>query len=91
MGSGDMTVITNAKHSLTIFEGSLTTPTCDEVVTWTVFETPIKMKADTFAALTQSTGVSDPITKNPNTPSNYRNVQPLNGRKINYYKKVHKT
>lgn len=69
------------------YDGSLTTPTCDEVVTWTVFETPIKMKADTFAALTQSTGVSDPITKNPNTPSNYRNVQPLNGRKINYYKK----
>jgi hypothetical protein len=31
-----------------------------------------------FAALTQSTEVTDPITKNQNTPSNYINVQPLN-------------
>jgi len=69
------------------YDGSLTTPGCDEVVTWTVFETPIKMKAATFDMLTKSTGLATLPPTDPKTPSNYRKVQALNGRKVNYYKK----
>jgi len=57
------------------YKGSLTTPTCNEVVIWSVFEYPMQLsqaQMDAFRSLQDHDG---------NTLcNNYRAVQPLNGR-----------
>jgi carbonic anhydrase len=54
------------------YNGSLTTPDCDEGIRWTVFNTPIQLSADQLAKLTS---VYD---------DNSRPRQPLNGRKLTF-------
>lgn len=57
------------------YSGSLTTPTCNEVVTWTVFEDPITIsnnQIEEFRKLLDD--AENPIV------DNFRPVQPLNGR-----------
>ncbi len=57
------------------YNGSLTTPPCSEVVSWYVLSKPIeasKQQLEKFAEILHS---------------NFRPVQPLNGRKIKVYKK----
>ncbi|KAA0192997.1 carbonic anhydrase alpha, 10-like [Hyalella azteca] len=59
------------------YEGSLTTPVCNEVVVWTVFKQPLpvsKAQLDALRDLTDDKG--QPIQ------DNYRNPLPLNGRKV---------
>lgn len=57
------------------YSGSLTTPNCNEVVTWTVFENSItisKAQIEKFRELLNEEG--------HHVEDNFRHVQPLNGR-----------
>ena len=54
------------------YNGSLTTPDCDEGIRWTVFNTPVQLSAAQIAKLTS---VYD---------DNSRHIQPLNGRKLTF-------
>lgn len=59
------------------YEGSLTTPGCNEIVTWTVFEEPKKMKESDIELLRQVAGAGD-----AKIGPNYRPVQKLGKRKM---------
>jgi len=62
------------------YQGSLTTPSCNEVVVWTVFKEPLKLsedQLDVFRTLLDS--------KDKPIVDNYRPVQPLNGRTISTF------
>merc|ERR1712130_390717 len=62
------------------YDGSLTTPTCNEAVRWILFTQPIPISAsqmDSFRALKDKG--DQPIV------DNYRPPQPLNGREVNFY------
>ncbi|GLE03927.1 hypothetical protein PINS_up012838 [Pythium insidiosum] len=63
------------------YAGSLTTPTCDEIVDWWVVEKPLKVSAaglDKLRPLMERLKAADRGT-------NARPVQPLNGRQISAY------
>ncbi|KAM4024070.1 carbonic anhydrase 4-like [Anomaloglossus baeobatrachus] len=61
--------------------GSLTTPTCDEAVLWSVFKTPITVPSSVVkafsSALKQNASGNMEILQN-----NFRSPQPLNGRNV---------
>ncbi|XP_071763457.2 uncharacterized protein LOC139918085 [Centroberyx gerrardi] len=54
------------------YNGSLTTPTCNEAVVWTVFKNPIKMDMDLMKMFPRHAGYHDV----------YRPQQPLHSRKV---------
>lgn len=54
------------------YRGSLTTPPCTEKVNWFVLEKPISVSEEQIKMLS----IAMPV-------NNYRDIQPLNGRKIN--------
>ncbi|XP_063077138.1 carbonic anhydrase 4-like [Engraulis encrasicolus] len=54
------------------YNGSLTTPTCDEVVVWTVFPKPIRISKDLIQRFAGETSIQD----------NYRPQQTLHDRKV---------
>ncbi|CAL4091117.1 unnamed protein product [Meganyctiphanes norvegica] len=59
------------------YEGSLTTPTCNEAVIWTVFDTPVEVSESQLNALRAIK------TEDGNKLiNNYRPPQPLNNRKV---------
>ncbi|XP_059931991.1 carbonic anhydrase 4b [Gadus macrocephalus] len=61
------------------YQGSLTTPHCDESVVWTLFKTPVPLSRKQLSAFC---GLRSPRgTRMVNT---YRPEQPLNGRKVYY-------
>lgn len=55
------------------YQGSLTTPPCSENVNWVVFKEPIILSVDEVLKLRSNMPIN-----------NYRNEQPLNGRKVVY-------
>jgi len=58
------------------YQGGLTTPTCNEVVTWTVFKEPIQVSEAQLDVLRTMQGASGAIQ------DNYRNIQPKNMRMV---------
>lgn len=60
--------------------GSLTTPTCNEVVVWTVFKDPIKVSRNLIDLFSTTVRVGD--SQSPFMTNVYRSVQPLNGRQL---------
>jgi len=62
------------------YDGSLTTPTCNEAVRWILFKQPIQISARQMEAFRVLKDAGDmPIV------DNYRPPQPLNGRQVNFY------
>ncbi|XP_060795392.1 carbonic anhydrase XVb isoform X2 [Neoarius graeffei] len=58
--------------------GSLTTPSCNETVVWTVFSDPIKLSKDLINLLSNTVHINK--TTDAFITKNYRPPQPLNGR-----------
>jgi len=57
------------------YEGSLTTPTCNEAVQWTVFRRPLKITDATKEKMLAGTTLDN----------NFRVTMPLNDRKVKFY------
>ncbi|EER04496.1 Carbonic anhydrase, putative [Perkinsus marinus ATCC 50983] len=67
----------DAGNKLFGYDGSLTTPTCDENLLWHVAKTIMAVSEDQMKALRSVVGPNGDIIA-----PNYRHVQPLNGRTI---------
>ncbi|XP_056627340.1 carbonic anhydrase 4-like [Triplophysa dalaica] len=59
------------------YQGSLTTPRCNEIVIWTVFKDPIKVNHDLIQLFSTTVQFKGTSTKMAN---NFRGVQNMNGR-----------
>ena len=69
------------------YDGSLTTPACNEIVTWTVFKEYVKIskrQLEQFFKLTTTDGVAAPSTDPIPLINNFRPPQALNGRWVYY-------
>ncbi|XP_044869048.1 carbonic anhydrase 4-like [Mauremys mutica] len=63
------------------YQGSLTTPNCDEVVVWTVFPDPILVPPDVVAAFPSILNSTDSHA-GPRLQNNYRPLQSLGNRQV---------
>merc|ERR1712083_70933 len=61
------------------YQGSLTTPGCNEIVVWTVFKESVGISAGQMAKFRQNVKLND---SGKTLVDNYRAVQPLHGRKV---------
>lgn len=65
------------------YMGSLTTPPCSEIVTWTVMKTPIRISSGQLAAFREVAHISSgTISSEDKIKENYRPVQMLTSRKV---------
>jgi len=62
------------------YMGSLTTPTCNEAVVWTLFKDPIRVSSQLLDAFSQLLHVGN--SSSPLMTNTFRNIQPMNGRKV---------
>lgn len=77
------------------YEGSLTSPQCDEGVFWYVISDPFEIgnayitmiseALNDLPELTEDSSIDQNIYKNPNNDGTYRNVQKLNKRQIFFH------
>ena len=67
-----------AKGAAFNYAGSLTTPTCDEIVDWWVVQDPAVVSVAEFAAFREQLKKSNATADGHNE----RPVQPLNGRTV---------
>ncbi|KAK2876883.1 hypothetical protein Q8A67_020979 [Cirrhinus molitorella] len=63
------------------YQGSLTTPSCNEVVIWTVFKEPIKVSHEFIKRFSTTVFFKD-TSAAVLTTNNFRGAQPLNGRVV---------
>ncbi|XP_074058366.1 carbonic anhydrase 15-like [Macrotis lagotis] len=64
------------------YPGSLTTPSCDEVVLWTVFEEPVPIGKSQLAQFVSTLQASAPGTRTVNMIDNFRPAQPIGARRV---------
>ncbi|XP_042297968.1 carbonic anhydrase 15-like isoform X2 [Sceloporus undulatus] len=64
------------------YKGSLTTPSCDEVVTWTVFEEQIPISKPQLNAFVNTLHFKKVGATSLKMINNFRPVQPLHSRKV---------
>lgn len=64
------------------YEGSLTTPTCREDVTWIVFRNPIDISLEDASKLWEITN-----SNGESIESNFRMIMPLNSRPVYHFKR----
>ncbi|XP_053135028.1 carbonic anhydrase 15-like isoform X2 [Hemicordylus capensis] len=64
------------------YKGSFTTPGCEEVVTWTVFEEQIPISKSQLSAFVNTIYFKTAGTTPLKMTSNFRPLQPLNSRKV---------
>lgn len=66
------------------YQGSLTTPPCNECVEWVVFNEPIEVSHDQLRAFHRLYETSDPVQASDSSRilHNFRKVCPLNDRKV---------
>eukprot|EP00210_Caulerpa_lentillifera_P009384 g8946.t1 len=76
------------------YMGSLTTPTCSEIVTWHVFENSIAIstqqfnehqKLVAFGGGEDCPQVFNKVCSSPREKTNHRDIQPLHGRTVFYH------
>ncbi|XP_029027216.1 carbonic anhydrase 4b [Betta splendens] len=65
------------------YDGSLTTPNCNEAVVWTLFEDTVHLSREQLAAFFQLK-----FSNGEKMVETYRPVQPVNGRQV-YYSNAH--
>ncbi|XP_016310708.1 carbonic anhydrase 7-like [Sinocyclocheilus anshuiensis] len=63
------------------YQGSLTTPSCNEAVIWTVFQEPVNVSHDLINRFSTTVFFKDASASVLNT-NNFRGVQPSNGRVV---------
>ncbi|XP_073684949.1 carbonic anhydrase 4-like [Garra rufa] len=63
------------------YQGSLTTPSCNEIVIWTVFKEPIKVSHE-FINRFSTTVLFNDTSASVLITNNFRGAQPLNGRVV---------
>lgn len=63
------------------YQGSLTTPTCNEAVIWTVYKEPIPLSKDQLNAFPKILHYNE----SSRIVSNFRSIQKLNGRTVNVF------
>merc|ERR1712072_998395 len=75
-----LTPLIESLANIANYDGSLTTPTCNEAVRWILFKEPIPISASQMEAFRA-------LKDNADMPmvDNYRPPQPLNGREVNFY------
>ena len=76
------------KESFYRYNGSLTTPTCDEIVIWTIFKEKIEISQDQMNVLRQITYKHYDMDKDEDLSNNFRPAQDLNGRIVVQYGKT---
>ena len=64
------------------YNGSLTTPGCNQIVVWTIFKEQIEISQDQMDAFRRTTYVHSGERSARVISNNYRPTQPLNGRNI---------
>ncbi|WAR27289.1 CAHZ-like protein, partial [Mya arenaria] len=75
--------MTGTKMTYFRYQGSLTTPSCSEVVTWTVMLDPIQISSTQLANFREVSHIeSGTIGTHDKIDKNYRPVQALNGRTV---------
>ncbi|XP_038052326.1 carbonic anhydrase 3-like [Patiria miniata] len=66
------------------YRGSLTTPHCNEVVIWTVWRTPVRLSAGQLGVFRSLYHTDENAVTEEPLANNYRPLQPVNGRDIQY-------
>jgi len=72
----------HASGSYYYYQGSLTTPTCDESVLWTVFDTPLTVSEEQMESFRKINGFEGETLSN-----NFRKEQPIGAREV-FYREV---
>ncbi|EAS01404.2 eukaryotic-type carbonate dehydratase (macronuclear) [Tetrahymena thermophila SB210] len=77
-----LNLVFSQQNKAYIYQGSLTTPTCDEIVNWHVFKNPVKISKKTLDKFKELWFNQSGEIKS----GNYRTTVPLNGRTVKYIK-----